>query len=158
MNDIDSFITALRSACGFSPLTKRAAGTQLHVTAKISDERKWVAILRALKVRELSASWSIDISRMYFLVEKDINSQLGKRWRIVLQVRAGSTLESACKELLECVHPTARPAAPTLLEDFPLPGGGLHRVFDTSKGKGATETSGGGGGLPAVNMFGRSGS
>lgn len=152
MAAIEQFLNALKSRCGFEPADV-SSGNQLRVLARVGNADNWRLIMHRLKVLELQSSWTIDISQVYFLKTKNKKAPLVKGWRIIVKA---DDLDKACTLLRDAVMkaPTARV---TVEDEFPLPGGGIHRTYNTSRGKGAMPTSSGGGGIPSHSLFPKGG-
>jgi len=152
MNAVDDLISVLSSRCGFVPREVSPEGKQLRLLGPMTQRDAWVSVIQQIKRRELRATWTTDISCVYLLTTKNEMATLGKRWRIIIRAKEGS-VEDACSDIVAAVQdaPTAR----TVLDEFPLPGGGAHRMYDTSKGKGATEVRGNAGSGPSSHLFGK---
>lgn len=130
---------ALRTKAGVLPVEETKGNGQVKFLARLQPDKlpNWKVVMQRLKKGEIDASWSIDISKVFFLKNNSANGVLVHGWRLIVKA---VELDKALLDIAKLVK--AAPNARVELEEVVLPGGGAHRNYATSGGKGATFTSG----------------
>jgi hypothetical protein len=147
---------ALRSKGGFECLEEGGVallrgGAQLKLLGRAPNEKMWKPVRNRLQLaarqqrsNEGSPSWTVDISRWYFLLE-DTETEVFA-WRVLLQ-GVNSSIEEHFPEILRTILVAPVVAAVDVME-FPIPSSN-RRDLSTSGGKrGASAISDKGGFRP----------
>jgi len=145
MRALEELLQALKVKCGFDAVEVNTKG-QVRLVARVSNLRNWVILMQRMRVLELDRPWTLDLSQTYFLRTPSKKAAMVKAWRVILKA---ADQDAACRDLIKLVKdaPTARPT----VDEMPLPGGGAHRGYNSSTGKGAQPFGGSSG--PALNLF-----
>jgi hypothetical protein len=146
MATLEHVLKALQGKCGFEAVEVNHTA-QLRIVARVAHPKNWALVMHQLKVLELDKPWSIDVSQLYFLRNASKKSGLVKAWRIILKAK---DLDAAYKDILSAI--SKAPTAQFTVDEIPLPGGGVHRAYSGSTGKGAQLMSSAGG-APAMHLF-----
>lgn len=147
---LGNLYAALRNKAGVIPAEENLGKGRLQILARLNADKmpNWQVVMQRLKKAEFQAEWSIDISKTFFLKNHSPNNPLVHGWRIIIK---SADMETALEHLTKAI--TASPNARVELEEVPLPGGGRHRQFNSSAGKGASLTSGSRGSGPALHLL-----
>jgi len=147
----DKMLEALEAVVGFAAAEVSNNGPQLRVLARVQKEnaRRWLDVAKKLKILERSAPWTMDLSKMYFLLGDDDDAQLVYGWRMILK---SEDMEAACGQIMNRVKATKR--RKTQVTEMPLPGGARNRN-SYGHGKGANLTHGEKDSGPAMEYFKR---
>ncbi|MFZ1075564.1 MAG: hypothetical protein WAN50_04295 [Minisyncoccia bacterium] len=145
-------INLLRARCLLQPHDVTRNDPQICIKARIDGVANLCVLMQKIKAAELKAPWTIDISQYYELRTQHEGSRLGKRWRLILRSK---DLEDACRQIIRVIQ--SAPAARVTVDEIPLPGGGAHRAYNSGRGKGVHEVTGGGAGGPSLEYFPRPG-
>lgn len=136
---LSDFYEALRSKAGILPVEETKSSGQVKFLARLQPEKlpNWKVVMQRLKKAELDATWSLDISKVFFLKNNSPSGILVHGWRLIVK---SVDLDRALQDIIKIVK--SAPNARVELEEVMLPGGGAHRNYSTAGGKGATLTSG----------------
>ena len=114
------------------------------------NARRWLGLAKKLKIQERLSPWTLDISKMYFLLGDDDDAQLVYGWRMILK---SEDLEEACRHITNQVKSTKKRRSQ--ITEMPLPGGARNRNT-YGHGKGANPTHGEKDSGPAMEYFRKS--
>lgn len=144
------FYAVLQSKVGLTVGEESATTNQVRALFRLpeSQMRQWLVVMNHLLRLETQSTWSIDISKKYFLM----GGKTVQGWRIILR---DEQLEAALDQLIAAV--SGAPNARFQVDEVPLPGRSLgDRNAISARGKGAVPVGGSGGGVPPIaTMFGR---
>lgn len=151
MSNQDKMLEVLKAAVGFSSAEVSVNGPQLRVLARVQKEnaRRWLDLAKKLKILERASPWTMDLSKMYFLLGDDDEAQLVYGWRMILK---SEDLEEACKSIMHRAKSTKKRRAQ--VTEMALPGGARNRN-SYGHGKGASGTSSEKDSGPAMEYFRR---
>jgi len=128
---VDSLLQQLRGRGGFEVVNNTSTAGQVRLMGRVKREAMpgWLIIVHRLLVRSNSQkSWSVDISKQYFL--RDERVVFG--WRLIFQ---GKELEAALGDIIQSIVNAPRPRA--FVEEQALAGARPNRNEPGSTGKGA---------------------
>jgi hypothetical protein len=128
MSAIDDMINVLRSRCGFEPAEVNSE-KQVRILARIANTDNWRVVMQKIKALELTNTWTVDISKLFFLKTKNPKAPLIFGWRLIIKA---DNIEEACTQIATAVKnaPTAR----VTVDEIDLVGGGFHRNYSGAKG------------------------
>jgi len=142
---------ALQDKSGFSMAEESENNGQMRILARVADGSfpNWKIVMQRLKLLEKKCPWTLDLSKMYFLLGQDDNAILVFGWRVIIKAQ---NLEEAYAQIESVVRQA--PNARFVVDEVKLPGhqSGM-RNARYSKGKGAKLTSGSKDSAPAVEHF-----
>jgi hypothetical protein len=143
----------LKSVVGFSPAELGGKGTQLRVLARIpkANGLKWLSILRQLKVLERSRAWTLDASKLYFLLGDDDDAEIRYGWRLIVKADDMEQAFADMKQVVK-VHTGKRRGGQVMEIDLP---GATAARNQGRRGGGARPTSGSSESKPALEYFQR---
>lgn len=152
MTDTSKLYKALKQKAGLVPAEETPQKSQLKILCRMDSGKmpNWKVIMHRVKKAEMEATWSIDISKVFFLKNNSKNGPLVHGWRVIIKA---PDLQGAIDHIAQLV--TTAPNARVELEEVVLPGGGAHRNYNPSGGKGANMTSGSRGSGPAIHLINR---
>ena len=140
---------ALQAKVGLSVGEESATDNQVRALFRLSEmqQRQWLVVMKHMMRQEKNASWSLDISKKYFLM----GDELVQGWRVIVR---DENLEQALVQLVAVV--TSAPNAAFQVDQVALPGRSMgDRNAVNSRGKGAQQVSGSRGAVPPIaTMFG----
>jgi len=142
---------ALQDKAGFSVAEESESNGQVRILARVADGSfpNWKVVMHRLKLLERECPWTLDLSKMYFLLGGGDNAILVFGWRVIIK---GENLEEAFAQIESAVRQS--PNARFVVDEVSLPGqqSGL-RNARYSRGKGAKLTSGSKDSAPATEYF-----
>ena len=136
---IRDLLSALREHCGFEPVQQGSPAEvektgKLYLKARVHDLANW-ALLRERLLRAAAAnSFTLKVCLDYFLRTNRPDSEVVKAWVVVVLAK---DMLGALQALSQSVKEA--PVVHVTLDEFPLPGGGRHRI-QGQRGKGAQAT------------------
>lgn len=152
MSPHEPIFKELQVKCGFSPVQTETSAKQLRVLFRIANPQAWRSAMDKIKDAEHgSTGWTVDISQTYFKRTPRAGAELVKAWRLIITAR---TVELPSVFSLIVAALRSVPTTQVVVDEMPLPGGGLHRNYDMSKGKGAAPSSHSRDSGPALHLFG----
>jgi hypothetical protein len=140
MTATSEFYAALKSKAGIIPAEEVKVGNQLKILARLQPGKmaSWRAAIGQLRSAEFQCSWTLDISKLFFLKNNNPKGSLVHAWRIILK---SDNLDRALNEVTKIIKST--PNVRVEIGEIELPGGGYHRNIESTSGaKGANFTSG----------------
>ncbi len=142
------FFAALQTKVGLSVGEEKEEKTQLRALFRLPEAqmRQWLVVMHHILSHEPQASWSIDISKKYFLM----GGKIVHGWRIILR---DEHLDKAMENVANIV--SSAPNAHFQVDQVPLHGRGADRNALSNRGKGASPIMGDAGVAPISGMFGR---
>ncbi len=143
------FYNALQAKVGLSVGEEDVGEKQVRALFRMSDTqmRQWLVVMHHILSHEGQASWSIDISKKYFLMR----GKTVQGWRIIVR---SDNLDQAMNHLTSLVN--GSPNARFQVEQMPLTGRSAERNSLSGTGKGATMI-GGDAGVPPIAVMMRGG-
>lgn len=130
----ESLIEALERT-GFQTILPTERPTQLRVVGRVpaSTMPGWLELVTELLTQaEVSVSWSLDVSKQYFLRE----GSLVYAWRLIFQADKLQDCQEEIIELLRASAPRPRPQAE--VTEQPLSVLGPRNTYNSATGKGAS--------------------
>lgn len=137
---------ALQTKVGLTVGEENDSPNQLRALFRLPDAqmRQWLVVMHHLFTHEQQASWSLDISKKYFLM----NGRTVQGWRIIIR---DDNLDRALDQITAVIG--GSPNARFQLEQVPLVGGrGGDRNALNARGRGARPISGDAGVPPIASM------
>lgn len=121
---VDDLISALKMRGGYEVVSNNSSVNQARLIGRVPTQlvRGWLIVVQQLLVQSSKASWSIDISKHYFL-------RAGKvmfGWRLILQ---SPELESCMADIITTITNAPRPRA--TVDSQPLAGASASRNRQT---------------------------
>jgi len=142
---------ALQDKAGFSVAEESENNGQIRILARVADGsfQNWKIVMQRLKLLERKCPWTLDLSKMYFLLGGDDNAILVFGWRVIIKTE---NLEEAYTQIESAVRQA--PNARFIVDEVKLPGHQSgQRNARYARGKGAKLTSGSKESTPAVEHF-----
>jgi len=138
---------ALQAKVGLDVGEEDVSAKQIRVLFRMPDSqmRQWLVVMHQILSKESQASWSIDISKKYFLMR----GKTVQGWRLILR---SESLDAAVSQLTSVVN--GSPNARFQVEQVPLIGRSVERNMLSATGKGATMIGGDAGVPPIATMMG----
>lgn len=150
---MDGFLASLRTIVSFEPAEITPKGNQVRILARLPkvNGKRWLNILRALKLTERNKSWTLDASKMYFLLGDDDDADIVYGWRLI--VRADD-LPQAFVDMKNVVKTQTTRKRSVQIMEVPLPGA-LASRNQGKRGGGVRNTMGSRESAPALEFFRR---
>jgi len=151
MSNKGSMYQALQDKAGFSVAEESENNGQIRILARVADGSfpNWKIVMQRLKLLEKKCSWTLDLSKMYFLLGGDDNAILVFGWRVIIKTEK---LDEAYAQIESVVRQA--PNARFVVDEVRLPGHQSgQRNAQYARGKGARLTSGSKESTPAVEHF-----
>jgi hypothetical protein len=139
---------ALQAKVGLAVGEEGVGNGQIRALFRLPDSqmRQWLVVMHQILHREQQASWSVDISKKYFL----LGGKTVQGWRIILRDK---DLDKAVDHLTSIVN--GSPNARFQVDQMPLVGRQAERNTLSATGKGARAITGDAGVPPIAGMFAR---
>lgn len=151
MSNKASMYQALQDKAGFSVAEESENNGQVRILARVAEGSfpNWKIVMQRLKLLEKKCTWTLDLSKMYFLLGSDENALLVFGWRVIIKA---PNLEEAYAQMESVVLQS--PNARFVVDEVKLPGHQSgQRNARYARGKGAKLTSGSRESTPATELF-----
>lgn len=152
--EMGPFFSALKGLVGLSPAELTPKGNQVRVLARLPkvNGKRWLTVLRALKLVERNKPWTLDASKMYFLLGDDDDADLVYGWRLIIRADDLSQAFVDMKNVVKTQTSTRRRGGQVM--EVSLPGATASRN-QGKHGGGVRQTSGSRESTPAMEYFRR---
>jgi len=156
VDGMKAFFDAMSTLVGFEPAEVSVSpdGNQVRILARIpgANGAQWLKFLKAMRQLERKSDWSLDPSKLYFLLGDDDDAEMRYAWRLIFKSR---DLPKTFADLKGLVKLQAPRKATAQLTEVNLPGATASRNAAAARGKGARPTPGSGESSPAMEFFRR---